>query len=371
MIEFRPLQESTIMSKPRILVTTAVGKTGMPVALQLLSEGFSVTAFVRKEDTRSELLKSKGADIVVGSITDINDMRKAMEGAQRAYFCTPFVEGNLKATAIFTTVAAEQKLESVVAMSQWLSNPNHPSMHTREVWLGDKLLEFLPETNVTFINPGFFVDNEMQVLPFIVQFGLMTLPYGTGLNAPASNEDMGRVAAEILARPEGHVGKTYRPTGPKLMSPEDSATVFSKVLGYKVRYINVPIWMFSKVMKGMGFSGYFIAQFQQYVRDQQKNAFGINAPNDVVRTITNREPEDYETIATRYLANAAGTKRSLGMQTRLILMLLIWMVLPGPHTSPYLASSDFSESRHITLSADSLEWRQSHGVSKVRQTEAA
>ena len=131
------------MSTPRILVLTAAGRTGMSIVLQLLSEGFPVTAFVRKEDSRSERLKAKGADIVVGSLTDINDMRKAMAGARRAYFCVPPAEGNLKAAAIFTAVAAEQKVESVVAMSQWLSNPNHPAVHTREVWLADRLLELL------------------------------------------------------------------------------------------------------------------------------------------------------------------------------------------------------------------------------------
>ena len=63
------------MSKPRILVLTAAGRTGMPVALQLLDEGFPVTAFVHQADQRSECFKAKGADIVVGSLTDINDMR--------------------------------------------------------------------------------------------------------------------------------------------------------------------------------------------------------------------------------------------------------------------------------------------------------
>ncbi len=59
------------MNKPRILVLTAAGKTGMPVALQLLDEGFPVTAFVHKADQRSERLKAKGANIVVGSLTDM------------------------------------------------------------------------------------------------------------------------------------------------------------------------------------------------------------------------------------------------------------------------------------------------------------
>jgi hypothetical protein len=65
------------MNKPRILVLTAAGKTGMPVALQLLDEGFPVTAFVHKADQRSERLKAKGANIVVGSLTDINDIKNS------------------------------------------------------------------------------------------------------------------------------------------------------------------------------------------------------------------------------------------------------------------------------------------------------
>src|SRR5260370_28878855 len=121
------------MNKPRILVLAAAGKTGMPVALELLDEGFPVTAFVHQADQRSERLKAKGADIVVGSLTDITDMRAAMAGARRAYFCFPNEPGYLKAAAIFTVVAAEQNLETVVTMSQWLSQPNHPSIHTREV----------------------------------------------------------------------------------------------------------------------------------------------------------------------------------------------------------------------------------------------
>jgi len=51
-----------------------------------LDEGFPVTAFAHQADQRSERLKAKGADIVVGSLTDINDMRTAMAGARCAYF---------------------------------------------------------------------------------------------------------------------------------------------------------------------------------------------------------------------------------------------------------------------------------------------
>jgi len=348
------------MSTPRVLVLTAAGRTGMPIALQLLGEGFPVTAFVRKEDARSERLKAKGADIVVGSLTDINDMRKAMAGARRAYFCVPTEEGNLKAAATFTAVAAEQKLESVVAMSQWLSNPNHPALHTREVWLADRLLELLPGTAVTFINPGFFADNEMQILPLIAQFGLLTLPYGSGFNAPPSNEDMARVAAEILARPEGHAGKTYRPTSSKLVSPQEIAATFTKVLGRKVRYVNMPIGMLLKVMKSMGISNYTLAMYQQYAFDYQKNAFGINAPTNDVRTVTGREAEDYETIARRYVSDNPEATPRLATRLKLMIVMLISILRPTPKIVPLLALREFSDPAHAVLSADSSEWRHSH-----------
>jgi len=348
------------MDTPRILVLTAAGRTGLPIVLQLLNEGFPVTAFVHRADQKSERLRAKGADIVVGSLTDINDMRKAMAGVRRAYFCTPPAEGNLKAAAIFTTVAAEQKLESLVVMSQWLSNPNHPALHTREVWLADQLFALLPETSVTFMNPGFFADNEMQILPFIAQFGLLTLPYSSGLNAPPSNEDMARVAAEILARPGGHEGKTYRITGPKLLSPQEIAATFTKVLGRKVRYINMPMWMLAKVMKGMGMPKYPIAMYQQYVLDYQKNAFAVTAPTDAVRIVTGREAEDYETIARRYISDNPEAKPRFATQFQLLLLMIISMLRPAPKTTPSLALGEFSDPAHAILSADSSEWRQSH-----------
>ena len=248
------------MSKPRILVMTAAGKTGLPTALQLLSEGFPVTAFVHKEDQRSECLKSRGADIVMGSLTDINDVRRAMAGVQRAYFCTPGAEGNLKTASVFTAVAAEQQLKSVVAMSQWLSSPNHPSLHTREVWLTDRLLALLPGTDLTILNPGFFADNDMQPLAYAAQFGLLMLPYGSGRNAPPSNEDISRGW-----RLKFWQDQQDTPERPIVLLAQNfclrkTPQQIRKVLGRKVKYINAPIWMVRKIMKGIGFSDYLIAQ---------------------------------------------------------------------------------------------------------------
>ena len=73
--------------KQKILITAANGNTGFPAAKELLKLGFSVRAFVRKPNSqKAKELKSLGAEIFVGDIEDIRDVRQALEGIQSAYF---------------------------------------------------------------------------------------------------------------------------------------------------------------------------------------------------------------------------------------------------------------------------------------------
>ena len=51
------------MSKPKILVTSAAGNTGMPLTLQLLDYRFPVRAFVRSYDHRAKRLEDAGAEV--------------------------------------------------------------------------------------------------------------------------------------------------------------------------------------------------------------------------------------------------------------------------------------------------------------------
>ncbi len=348
-------------SKPTILVTAAAGSTGMHVSLQLLDEGFAVNAFVRRNDARSAKLQAKGATIVVGSMADLEDMRRAMEGCQRAYFCAPITDAYLRMATIFATVARETRLETAVVMSQWLSNPSHPALQTRECWLSDQVFSMLPETDVITVNPGFFADNELQSLNLTTIFGMFMMPYGAGLNAAPSNEDMARVISALLARPDGHAGQTYRITGPKLLSPTDIASILGRVLGRKVKYIQPPAWMIAKVLQGYGYDGFLIAQFLEYVKEYQRGTFAIGGPTYAVLEITGRTAEDYETTARRYAAELPRNIRSLPSLLKAMLQMNLWMLRPAPKTKPHLALGDFAQPERASLSIDSPSWLETHG----------
>ena len=77
------------MTKPRILVTGATGKTGSVVASGLLKAGYPVRAMVHQEDSRSARLKTQGAEIAVTDMSDVERVADALKDVQRAYYCPP------------------------------------------------------------------------------------------------------------------------------------------------------------------------------------------------------------------------------------------------------------------------------------------
>ena len=347
------------MTKPTILVTGATGKTGFPASMQLLARGYPVRAFVRRSDSRSAALQEKGAEIFIGSLNDISDVRQSLEGVHRAYFCAPLLPGCLNASVIFATAAQERRLEAIVVMSQWLACPSHPSAHTRETWLADSVFAQMPGTAVMTINPGWFADNYMTVMESAAQFGLMPMPLGDGLNAPPSNEDLARVIVGGLVNPAQHAGKTYRPTGPKLLSPQEIAAAFARSLHRTVKYIDAPVGMFSKVAQSMGFPEFVIAQVAWYFRDYQRNAFGVGAPTDAVLEVGGQAPEDFDTIVGRYVASSHHARRSIGSRAKAAFGLLGAMLVRAPDLEAFDRRCAPQISR-TALAADSMAWLSIH-----------
>ena len=96
------------MTKAKILVTSAAGRTGSYAVLQLLQQGFPVRAFVRKRDSRSDRLEKAGAELAFGDLFDFRDIRKALVGVQRAYYCPPMSPHLLEGAMLFA-LAAEKK----------------------------------------------------------------------------------------------------------------------------------------------------------------------------------------------------------------------------------------------------------------------
>jgi uncharacterized protein YbjT (DUF2867 family) len=298
-------------------------------------------------------LRKAGAEIFVGDLFDLSDLRRALVNVQRAYHCTPVAPNLLHGTMLFALAAEEAKLEVVALMSQWNPHPSHPALQTREHWITNNVYRWMPTVDIIYVNPGLFAFMYLLGLPAIVHFGMLVGPWGDGLNAPPSSEDIGSVAAGVLAEPSPHIGKCYRPTGPKLISPH-------AVVGRKVKYQDASPKMFLKAATAQGLKTFEIAHARFYFEELRGGVFAVGAPTDHVQEICGRPPESFETIARRYIAQPdliapglrAGTK--LGALAFMVKMLLT----RAPDLDRWERERGHPMLREPVLAHDSRDWRE-------------
>ncbi len=352
--------------KPKILVTSAAGKTGLPTALQLRERGYPVRAFVRRRDGRSALLESAGADIFVGNQYALKDMREAMDGVQRAYQCAPTAPNGLHFNAVFTVAANEAGLEHVVTLGQWLTSSDHPSLFTREVYLSDALIRLSPHMSVTSVDPGWFADNYLMVIDMAAHLGLFTMPLGPGdekKNAPPSNEDIAAVAVATLVDPEAHAGRSYRPTGPELLSPNDIAAAMGRALGRRVRYMDISEKMMTKALRALPPSNYSeaaVSQLAIYAEEYRRGTFAVNAPTGDVLKLTGEAPESFENIVRRTVAARPDLRKSVPATVRAFTGFLKILLTPALDLERIQSQRDHVRLMNPTFSQDTPEWTATH-----------
>jgi len=356
-------------NNPLILITAANGHTGLQAGKELISLGFKVRAMVRNEKGVGALeLAQLGAEIFVGDMDDIRDLRLALKGVQRAYFCSPFGRNSLSRTVSFIIAAEEAKLEHVVYMTQWLASEAHHSMMTKEHWLGDQIVKMHQHVDYTFLNPGLFAFTYFFTAESVAQLGIMpsvlkrAASGKVGLNAPPSEEDQGRVIAHILKDPSSHIGKTYRPTGPKEISIKEVADIFQKVLNRPVKVREVSEKMFLKAVKSEGWPEDQYCNVRYYMKELEMNTFAVgNSVTSVVKDITGREPESFEVIAKREFSRMPEAKRTTVNKLKAIYHLIRTLLTPCPNMSTYEKSVDLPNfMRGMEFVASNERWQETH-----------
>ncbi len=301
--------------KEHILITTATGKTGYATTVQLLEAGYPVRIFVRSRNEKARQLEKLGAEIALGELTDYKQLREALTGIQRVYYCHPFVPGMVGNTNLFIQAARESGIEAIIYMGQWLAEfENQTSRFTNDTKAAYRQFEE-SGLNVIYFIPGYFAENTfVVVLEFAVQLGLLPSPFGEGKNPVVSNEDMAAVLAALLKNPTPYYGKRLHPTGPESLSVVDMANSMSRVVGKRIRPITIPEWMFLKAASLMGrefgIDTFQISQARHYNKQYQQNRFDVGGPTDIVRQLTGKEPDNFETIVRRYIDQSPYAKPS-------------------------------------------------------------
>ena len=285
--------------KSALLITGATGRTGGHAARLLLERGHRVRALVHSFDDRAAQLRDSGAEVIVGDLHNLPDVRAAAEGARAAYFVHPISPGLVEATATFAQAAHEAGVRSVVNMSQISARPDAASNAARSHWLAERVLDWSPVA-ATHLRPTFFAEWFVFFGWALDKDGVLHLPFGDGRHAPIAAEDQGRVIAAILESPDEHTGKTYPLFGAKEMNHHQIAEAISRAAGRPVRYEPADIDAWASDLQSHGFSQYLAQHLSSVAVDYRNGIF--SGTNDIVAQVGGKKPMTIEEFVT---ANSA------------------------------------------------------------------
>jgi uncharacterized protein YbjT (DUF2867 family) len=252
------------MNAPLYLVTGAGGGTGgvsRQVVEGLRARGGRVRALVHHDDERADPLHKLGAEIVVGDLTEPQDVVDAMAGTDRMFFSMSVSPDYLKATAIICEAALEYgRLEALVNMSQMtvsqmtLTSVGESHQH-RLHYLAEHVLNW-SGVPVVHIRPTAFLDNPIftwLAAPSLRERNVLALPFGTGRTSPIATSDVARAVVAVLLDPADRIGQIYELTGPVSLDIDGLAAGYAQGLQRPIQGADIPhdTWA-TEVVKPLG-----------------------------------------------------------------------------------------------------------------------
>jgi len=229
--------------------------------------------------------------------------------------------------------------------------------------LTNRLFELMPDTAHVSVDPGYFADNYLNQLPLAAQLGVLAMPTGMRRNAPPSNEDIARVAVGALLDPHRHDGRAYRPTGPTMLSGAEIAEAVGEALGRRVRHREIPEWMFMRAVrinaKRLGLDLFFESSLRHFLPEYALGTYEFGGPTTHVRDVAGVEPEDFLTIARRYVAGS-DCRRTAGNLIRQIWNTVLIGLVPMHRLDKFDRQQQHPQPAHPRYSGESAVWRNQH-----------
>jgi uncharacterized protein YbjT (DUF2867 family) len=201
-----------------ILVTGATGNIGRRVVDHLIDLGANDIRALTKNPAKAQL--PDGVTAVTGFLGDPDTLPAALDGAERVYLAPypPTLDLTLD-------LAKKAGVEYVVA----LSGGAHWQEHSDTI-AASGLVN-------TQLGPGEFLENFAMWAEPIRASRTVREPYPDVVEAPISMDDIARVAAALLVKPESaHYGQMYELTGPEALTRAEIARQVGVGIGVDVTF---------------------------------------------------------------------------------------------------------------------------------------
>ncbi|SDS75827.1 SDR family oxidoreductase [Microlunatus soli] len=215
---------------PTLAVTGSTGALGGRVARNLAASGIGQRLLARTPGRAPEL---PGAIAVPFSYADRAAATAALVGVQTLFMVSAAEAADrLDQHRAFVDAAVEAGVRQLVYTSFLGAAPDCTFTLGRDHFATE---QHIRDTGIdfTFLRDNFYLD----FIPDLVGAdGVIRGPAGDGRVSAVSRDDIGRVAAAVLAEPDAHRGATYDLTGPEAITLGEAAELITRHSGRTVSF---------------------------------------------------------------------------------------------------------------------------------------
>ena len=174
---------------------------------------------------------------MVADLAQPESIGRALEGAERAFLVSPMEPGLNVLEKNFIDRCKTAGVKHVIKLYGCVEHGDDPlnSLHLDAI-------SHLKESGLdwTLVSPNTVMESNIYPHALsIVEEGKIYASTGDGRCGFVAVKDCAQVAAHVLTTP-GHHGEDYQVTGPEAVSFTELAEIFSRVLGRKIEYVDIP-----------------------------------------------------------------------------------------------------------------------------------
>ncbi|HYG98338.1 MAG TPA: NAD(P)H-binding protein [Terriglobales bacterium] len=240
----------------------ATGNTGRVIVSALLAQNEEVRVIGRNEE-RLQPLVQRGAEPFVADATDGAALARAFTGVRGAYVMIPpnatvpsyaaYVQRVVEAIG---TALEEAGVPYVVALSSMGADKESGTGPVVGLHHLEERINRIPGTHALHLRPGYFMENFLEQVPVIRQFGIVGDSLRPDLGLPMiATRDIGSIASEHLLKLD-FSGKQIRELhGQRDVTMMEAARIIGKAVGKPdLAYAQLPAEQIRAALIQMGLS---------------------------------------------------------------------------------------------------------------------
>ena len=278
-----------------LLITGATGTVGREVVRRLSAQGVQVRAVTR--DLRHvDVHGLPHVEFVHGDFEDLESMRRACAGVERAFLLTNSTERAEVQQTAFTRVAHQSGVRHLVKLSQLHAEARAPGRFLRYHAAVEAAIQASGLT-FTLLRPNLYMQGLLNFRQSIQQTSTFFAAAGDARISAVDVRDVADVAVAALTTSQ-HDNQVYALTGPDALTFTEMAHRLSRAVGRPITYVDGPPEGMRSALADLGFPAWqadgLLEEFAMYRRGE---AAGVEPG---VREALGRAPRAFDDFARDY-----------------------------------------------------------------------